>query len=884
MDHPTSSTNDYNNSNVAVDGSDTTSHHDAVTQQDESSWSRHVESDDVPTDDDDDEDNWSRQVQTDETLQHMPSSVTGDIATLDEDSMDDASAAALAAAALPRREQPTLREQMVERERQRRVESERARWKRQFAMAAHSEADDEEEHPPHGTDRATSGGGEDRSEGTESAHDDAMAMRETNSVAGTVGEDTVAPLETLEEEHSKMNYPMERFLKEKEDSIQNNREDERKKDVSRDSATSQGVVMERFLKETPVVMVGDQDIRNGEDSATSPSNVQRGVSFDTEHQAAASIPSLHRDFLNMSTVSSSIADASTDRERIHDEIHAPMEIMQSTAGSVANASTTCLPPCEDDQDNTDGILEIPPSAPADATEQVSGQVADELLPSTNPVIVMDEPDSPSGPRVLRLTEAEIQEMAAIDEASRSNAPPSDRDDMSELGELVSDFGGPPHIMDHPNNSQGTPTTAMESASSVANQSGFANQSVDDQLSVDAMGTASVSSHVVASSVGGDASIAGNPPSDIGRDDDEKGHGPRDIVVTNEMIPISPPPVDTHEPTAVLRGDTSLPQLDDTANPNAGTANDALAQFVSDENIVNRTMRPGLFNYRQSQPRESAIAASSRHQYSSSLQNRTVLTPDVEHIDGFDFDKNVHDPPSRSALSVDPTIQNDLWSSGLSPSRPNQTSTNPTSTPSFPGYGTEHPTEHDTKTERFGSSGRHAGPRSLENALDSEARPLLEAVPGEVFTRERHSLGSLTSIRTMDDLHSLAESVFSDLRSDGTSTVQEVSNDAKEYLDSSIWKRAFPERLFALTVTLLFEIPVLLMVSGGSDRLCFLIGRTKYQLLLGFLPLSSAISGNVGLQSSTLTTRAISHGQVKVSNYKSWLFKEIGAALYLGTLD
>ena len=143
------------------------------------------------------------------------------------------------------------------------------------------------------------------------------------------------------------------------------------------------------------------------------------------------------------------------------------------------------------------------------------------------------------------------------------------------------------------------------------------------------------------------------------------------------------------------------------------------------------------------------------------------------------------------------------------------------------------------------------------------------------------MGSLTSIRTMDDVHSLAESVFSDLRSDGTSTVQEVSNEAKEYLDSSIWKRAFPERAFALTVTLLFEIPVLLMVSGGSDRLCFLIGRTKYQLLLGFLPLSSAISGNVGLQASTLTTRAISHSQVTVSNYKSWLVKEIGAALYLG---
>jgi hypothetical protein len=100
---------------------------------------------------------------------------------------------------------------------------------------------------------------------------------------------------------------------------------------------------------------------------------------------------------------------------------------------------------------------------------------------------------------------------------------------------------------------------------------------------------------------------------------------------------------------------------------------------------------------------------------------------------------------------------------------------------------------------------------------------------------------------MDDAHSLAESLFSDIRSESTATKNSISNEARDYWQSSTLQRAFPERLFALTVTLLFEIPVLLMVSGGSDRLCYLIGRTKYQLLLGFLPLSSAISGNVGLQ-------------------------------------
>lgn len=93
--------------------------------------------------------------------------------------------------------------------------------------------------------------------------------------------------------------------------------------------------------------------------------------------------------------------------------------------------------------------------------------------------------------------------------------------------------------------------------------------------------------------------------------------------------------------------------------------------------------------------------------------------------------------------------------------------------------------------------------------------------------------------------------------------------------------AFPERYFALCVTLIFEIPVLLMVSGGSDRLCMLIGRRRYQLMMGFLPLSSAISGNCGLQASTLTTRAVSHDHVTKGSYLVWLAKEVAAAALLG---
>lgn len=113
-----------------------------------------------------------------------------------------------------------------------------------------------------------------------------------------------------------------------------------------------------------------------------------------------------------------------------------------------------------------------------------------------------------------------------------------------------------------------------------------------------------------------------------------------------------------------------------------------------------------------------------------------------------------------------------------------------------------------------------------------------------------------------------------------------------YLESIIFRiltelcfisQAFPERSFALIVTLVLELPTMFLISGGSDRLCNLIGRWKYTTLISLLPICSAISGNVGLQASTLTTRAISHNQVRVENYSSWLCKEVLAAVYLGKI-
>ena len=135
--------------------------------------------------------------------------------------------------------------------------------------------------------------------------------------------------------------------------------------------------------------------------------------------------------------------------------------------------------------------------------------------------------------------------------------------------------------------------------------------------------------------------------------------------------------------------------------------------------------------------------------------------------------------------------------------------------------------------------------------------------------------------TGEDFIDIAESVFSDLRSESAEAQLAISNEAIEYGLCTSYQRAFPERSFALFVTLIFELPTLFMISGGSDRLCGLIGRKKYTTLISLLPIISAVSGNVGLQASTLTTRAISHSQVCVDNYSAWLKKEVTAAMYVG---
>jgi Mg/Co/Ni transporter MgtE len=95
------------------------------------------------------------------------------------------------------------------------------------------------------------------------------------------------------------------------------------------------------------------------------------------------------------------------------------------------------------------------------------------------------------------------------------------------------------------------------------------------------------------------------------------------------------------------------------------------------------------------------------------------------------------------------------------------------------------------------------------------------------------------------------------------------------------KTACSERTIVLYATLMLEIPVLLMISGCSDRLCNLVGRRRYYLMMGFLPLMCSLSGIVGLQSGALTNRGIIHSHVTSSSFIRWLLCETSTAAFLG---
>lgn len=637
--------------------------------------------------DDDDDDNWSRQVETDET--------TG--ALLPDESFVRMESVAEDLPA-PTHPELTMKERLVLRERQRRIETERARLKQQFAMNNGADVDEE----------ASS----------------AASVHLGSVTEGTLGEESTRAHADDESAGEKLGFNMERFLR---------NSDSFNPQLEATAEEAPTTVMDRFLSE-PVV------VEQQTDEATTP--VQRSVSFDVDGGQRAEQPT------------ASVAS---------------YEDVASTNASVEVAA--------DDDD-----VARDPLTPLQSLEGMSdGQQSD--IPE---------------PRVLRLTEADMQEMAAIEEASIGNAPPSEREEemLSEIGELA-DFGGP--TMNDPGTiSQDTPTTAQESASMISGGNEARASDLDG--------------------------IAGSPVS--------SSHSPRN----DHNIP-------------ALRSASLDPLLSGPApvEPN-------------EEGLINRVMRPGMLHLRPAPAQPPSNLA----------QAPSSPAPGPVVVDDFDFDKHDEAPLSPHLGGTEGSyaeLPDDPWS----PAGKMAVSPIPVRRAApMPSY--------------------YAPPTAnLSNTVMSdpgEATPLLRVhdVPPEIIAQRTRSVSDQEMAPHHSRRLSIAsavDSVFSDVRSEEEVSKAEIMNESEYYLASNPFARAVPERLFALTVTLIFEIPVLLMISGGSDALCALIGRSRYQLLMGFIPLTSAISGNVGLQASTLTTRAISHCHVTTTSYMSWFLHEVGAAMYLG---
>ncbi|CAJ1934308.1 unnamed protein product [Cylindrotheca closterium] len=715
-----------------------------------------------------DDDNWSQQVETDETVHMAPSVVMEEMegsphhvpSIADNNSDDLTSDRRLLSASnglAPKREEPTLKEKLVERERQRRVETERARLKRHFALSSNDAG----------------------APSVESGEPDGSVPRENGSIAATIGGgSSVAFFDPNDEEGQRLTYPMERFLQD-----QGVIEEESTRDVARDG----GVLMERFLME-PVVVVDSPSVSREDNQ-----HIDGSASFEVEPHS-----------------------------------------QEETVGAVR------VPPEEP-------VIDRTPSDPVEGMgvgEQTASSADGAALPDTEQISFpaspsMDHSFGYDEPRVLRLTEAEIQEMAAIDEMSRSNAPPSDRGDISEssfVGELMSDFATP-QIENMGWVSQGTGATEMESASADHSRSERTMSEHDGSPTINIPGTASVSSNAVSST---DASVAANPPSEI--EGDEALLSPIQSRLESLDNPIGSEEDASH-------GDDSLAPMpvDDPGPP------DLLQEPGQAEmRIVNRQIRPGMV------PRNRGAIASPLR--------RSISAPDNLSFDvsGFDYDKEEVSPESPIVNQED-VLPSDMWSPGSnmswSPSlkRSVQAATTPVSIPVLPSYS-----DNNDETE-----GVKLNPRLSRNQMNA------------MGTKAQSGPTVPTKVPTFPQMQNGEVDIFDRIRISNSVDSSYQNANRRQYLEGTIVQRAFPERGVILSISLLLEVPILLMICGGSDKLFDILGQSKYQLFVGILPICTAVSGNVALQTSELTVRAIIQGQVNRKSYTSWILKEIGASAYLG---
>jgi hypothetical protein len=245
-------------------------------------------------DDDDDDDNWSRQVETDEASHHQTLGDEGtaaaafaaanatssnlnrtmeSVAELEEGGEDDGmDGSGTQRRAPPSQPTLSLKDEAIARERQRRIETERARLKRQFALS--------NQQMQHST---SSGGGHTGSTGGDAAGD-------TASVAHSIESTMVHPDEdNADNPEMRLGFNMERFLRNSEDFCPTDTTTQGNN--SHTDASGAPVLMERFLQ-APVEVGGasaSASIAQQGGPTAAADTVARSVSFEAQHSHTATI-------------------------------------------------------------------------------------------------------------------------------------------------------------------------------------------------------------------------------------------------------------------------------------------------------------------------------------------------------------------------------------------------------------------------------------------------------------------------------------------------------------------------------------------------------------------------------------------------------------------
>ncbi|TPX49598.1 hypothetical protein SeMB42_g02565 [Synchytrium endobioticum] len=136
--------------------------------------------------------------------------------------------------------------------------------------------------------------------------------------------------------------------------------------------------------------------------------------------------------------------------------------------------------------------------------------------------------------------------------------------------------------------------------------------------------------------------------------------------------------------------------------------------------------------------------------------------------------------------------------------------------------------------------------------------------------ETEFLFSLMHCNTLEDAQDMARSRYEYLR---------LNDDAARLHRTPFWKVAL-YRLPAICLTLILEVFVGLVISKYSNVL------ESHILLTSFMPILSSISGNIGLQSSTSTLRALATGHAsnaQLADVLKVVIKELASAFCVAIL-